>query len=747
MSKKFTELSAYTGAPDSADVFALADISENVNKKLAYADLISQAVAAAKLMGNIITVAQSGGQYADLSDAIAAASDNDVILIYPGSYNLTATKNIAGKTLMGYGIDSKITANADIPPFTMDLNNKTTVLKNLNIEGNETPVFYNGIENKGTLIIENCYLSSEYTYHQIADFIPTLRGSGSYVLSTLVLQGNTSATGMKVIIRNCKFYNKYTPAFFGADLAHSYIYQGPGVNVYAVNNSDYHEKGISTIKANGIAYTLGGISPIILDGYSDPVESYYGGMYHNNKFTIQTDSTIQYQHRLMGILITGAAENCIVSGSLMTLICENYHANTVGYAVYLNTNLANQVFYAHNFNVRILNENINRYTGRAVENTSVLQFVNGSINAHAIEDIQSGDGFINGTMADAYGFARTYDPPLTGYAEGSLLRFHLATERWREISPGLQDQVLTMQSGIPSWQNSRIRNWFQIPNPSLSYWTLQKQAPSSFGYSFVDRGLWTTATGYSVGDIVHTAASPYIYQCIVAGTSSVAPTGTQQGYDELDGTLKWRCRASNVLMATGLAGFLQSVKIHTPIKFLVGANWHYGQILKFTEGPNSYIEFSGPSVPVTDIISEVWVGSPYLMLQDEINIPTTYGDSTTKTLLKDDRNMLKKYGRLPDGYLVGAFMQHIIDAGTTQPLMNITLNGNTVIMNANSLDADGGIYPTAAGSINYPTAIHPTYYKITQGQLFDISCEVAGTPTSGARNLLVCWMMVLDYVN
>lgn len=757
MTFKFTELDAYSGAPDSGDVFALADIDANVNKKLTYANLIAQAVAASKVMGNIITVAESGGQYSDLSDAIDAASESDVIFIYPGSYNLAAAKEVAGITFMGFGLDSKITSNENVVPFSIDDSNKTTYFKNVAIETDNCPILVGteGVSgDKGKVVFDNCYLSADYSSLAVGSVIPALADVIALpVGAVLVCHGSITDTGVQYIIKDCKFHYNYDGVLTN-NQAHCLIYHGEGAAVYAINNSNYIEKGTSNITATGSGYSIGGIAPIIIDNQNDPAEDYFEGIYHNNEFTMQVDPANEYTHRLMGVLGVGVTNNCYISGGMITLLCEDYSAATRGYMAYLDpqNGIDAQNLYMINVNVKIFPIQITRHTARVSEVNSDMYIQNGSINEHATEDVQSGDGQIHGTALDKFGAARLYVPPFGGFVNGQILSYDSGTERFREVGPGLEDQVLTSNaSGIPYWDDSRIRNWYRLPDP-VSGWAFGKTPPSSFGYSYVDRGQWAAGITYSVGDMVYSnPETGYLYECLIGGTSTAGnnPTAIIPGsYQNTGDGLRWMCRTSNVIYAGGLAGSLDSVKVHIPIKIKIGSTWYYGQLLKFTEGPTSYIEFAGPSDVYTNTIDEVWVGAPYLMTQGEINIPTTYGDGTTKTLLLDDTNTLKKYGRRPDGYVVGLFMQHIVAAGTVQPLMNLTLNGNTVIQDNLNADVDGGMYPAISpGQINYPTAININNYKITQGQLIDVSCEVVGTPTSGARYLLVCYMLVLDYVN
>ena len=69
---------------------------------------------------NTITVATSGGDYDDLSEAVAAATTNQTILVYPGTYTDTITFAADGVTVIGMGKSQNVIltqANANVVDF------------------------------------------------------------------------------------------------------------------------------------------------------------------------------------------------------------------------------------------------------------------------------------------------------------------------------------------------------------------------------------------------------------------------------------------------------------------------------------------------------------------------------------------------------------------------------------------------------------------------------------------------------
>jgi len=92
--------------------------------------------------GGVIIVAGSGGDYSDLSDAIDAATTNDTVLVYPGTYTDTMTFAANGVTVIGVGkaqnviatqadasvVDFNIRTNIQIRNMTLQITAATTAI-------------------------------------------------------------------------------------------------------------------------------------------------------------------------------------------------------------------------------------------------------------------------------------------------------------------------------------------------------------------------------------------------------------------------------------------------------------------------------------------------------------------------------------------------------------------------------------------------------------------------------------------
>jgi hypothetical protein len=153
---------------------------------------------------------------------------------------------------------------------------------------------------------------------------------------------------------------------------------------------------------------------------------------------------------------------------------------------------------------------------------------------------------------------------------------------------------------------------------------------------------------------------------------------------------------------SGLVGaddYTSYVKVGLPIKYS-GATLRYGIITGVTlSGGYTYIDVNGPPCNTTGVGEYAAVGQPYMIHSETFVINGAYAAITGNTLLKDYTNTYYKWATSAS-YLVRFSVRHITDASTTNPMVNVTINGNSVSdANSNSGITVGELWSSTLSNI------------------------------------------------
>jgi len=178
------------------------------------------------LYANAIVVAESGGDYTDLSDAVDAASANDTILVYPGEYTDTITFAANDVTVIGVGKAQNVIlqqANANVVNFNTRSNIQ---MRNMTIKVTACNSDVDTITGStGSFVAKFCNLQmvvlDTYDYVNLDQpAIVNVTGAGTFRQRigrfTYTHPGDSAATGIKA-------------AFKGADnstIQLDHVYQG-----------------------------------------------------------------------------------------------------------------------------------------------------------------------------------------------------------------------------------------------------------------------------------------------------------------------------------------------------------------------------------------------------------------------------------------------------------------------------------------------------------------------------------------
>ena len=180
---------------------------------------------------------------------------------------------------------------------------------------------------------------------------------------------------------------------------------------------------------------------------------------------------------------------------------------------------------------------------------------------------------------------------------------------------------------------------------------------------------------------------------------------------------------SRILMSntTGLA-------VGMPVIYEYLSTPHYGMIGAISA--NVHIDVIGAALDTGEDLEALYVADAERMVQMDFYVDGTYGDGTGD-LLAADMNTYFKWG-LATARLLTLRGIHVTDDTTTQPKINMTVNGNAISSN----DTDNGIEIGTSWVDNPPIAINQSYYIIDPGDDIEINCTVAGG-TGDAEDLTI----------
>ena len=160
---------------------------------------------------NTITVAESGGDYDDLSEAVAAATTNQTVLVYPGTYTDTITFAANGVTVIGMGKSQNVIlqqADANVVDFNT---RSSTQMQNMTIRVTACNSDVDTITGStGSFVAKFCNLQMTVldTYDHVnldQPAIVNVTGAGTFRQRigrfTYTHPGDSAATGIKAAFK------------------------------------------------------------------------------------------------------------------------------------------------------------------------------------------------------------------------------------------------------------------------------------------------------------------------------------------------------------------------------------------------------------------------------------------------------------------------------------------------------------------------------------------------------------------
>lgn len=199
---------------------------------------------------------------------------------------------------------------------------------------------------------------------------------------------------------------------------------------------------------------------------------------------------------------------------------------------------------------------------------------------------------------------------------------------------------------------------------------------------------------------------------------------------------------------TGLIGGTPSVitcsttsdfAVGVPVRYVVSGTTYYGIITALTA--NTSITVAGPALAAAATVSALAVGTPEMVEVVQLFVANAYGDGVNSGLLASD---MKTYIRWNSkkSYLVRISAVHNTAAGTTQPKVNVNINGSAV----SSMDSGNGLQLSSVGTWvdNTLAAITSANYDINWDESLEVACTAVGNATGAALDLTVMCVFVKE---
>jgi hypothetical protein len=186
-----------------------------------------------------------------------------------------------------------------------------------------------------------------------------------------------------------------------------------------------------------------------------------------------------------------------------------------------------------------------------------------------------------------------------------------------------------------------------------------------------------------------------------------------------------------------VADLTATIKQNIPLRYKIGGTYYYG--VAKTIIPASITSMGAPLTVGANTLQELSYGKPEFVTQLEIYAMGGYGDAVRNNVL-EVKGKTRSYYKLPAGYVVNFAAQHITDAGTSQPKINLRVNG----VNVSTNDSGNGVV-VASGSPTYNpnVAVDTAAYRVVPGNLVEVACTLASNPAADAKNLTMSVMLVL----
>jgi len=228
----------------------------------------------------------------------------------------------------------------------------------------------------------------------------------------------------------------------------------------------------------------------------------------------------------------------------------------------------------------------------------------------------------------------------------------------------------------------------------------------------------------------------------VVGVQRGSADPVKASADQIANFSRWRTIATSRYSATPATTSTISMSdtsgivVGMPIRYTYSGTTYYGIVTSVTA--NTSIAIAGATLNTGTALTSLELGQPELVVQLDFFISGTYATSI-QDVLAAKMNAYANW-QLSDAFLV-AFqaVQKTVDT-TTQPKVNVKINGNLVSTN----DSNNGVQLSTSGTwvTNSAIAINTTNYAVVRGNPLEVRVTAAGG-TADAAHLTVSCVLVL----
>ncbi|MEN6537599.1 MAG: hypothetical protein ABFD89_28365 [Bryobacteraceae bacterium] len=192
---------------------------------------------------------------------------------------------------------------------------------------------------------------------------------------------------------------------------------------------------------------------------------------------------------------------------------------------------------------------------------------------------------------------------------------------------------------------------------------------------------------------------------------------------------RWRAITSGTVACSDTALMAPGV----PLRWYDNG-YRYGVVLAVTAGTS----FSLAGAPFNLGAMDLRAGTPEMVRQIDFFVAGAYGDGAND-LLENDMSTYFRWPLTP-ARCVAIYARHKTNAGTTQPKVNLKVNGSAVSNN----DSSNGVQCSSGAWVANPaTAINVSNYDVQYGEAVEVTCTVAGVGTQ-AQGLTMSTVWVME---
>jgi hypothetical protein len=211
-------------------------------------------------------------------------------------------------------------------------------------------------------------------------------------------------------------------------------------------------------------------------------------------------------------------------------------------------------------------------------------------------------------------------------------------------------------------------------------------------------------------------------------------SGYRQRWTPLTAGVDFSTTPASAYSITMLTSQTANISVGVPVRWTGASGTGYGIVTAITSG---LLTVCGPAIPtLPSTLTALAYGLPEMVVTREYYVSGSYGQAMGDLLIPIMKQRARWCG--PPSVLCMFQATHNTAAGTTQPKINIKLNGVLISSSSLQLGAAGANATVATASMQ------SSYYGASGGNIpIEIYCAEVDTPSGAAKDLMVTLFFVL----